>query len=32
LPARNAQICSSLVASESSMLMINFQHLDPFPL
>ena len=28
LPARNARICSRLVASESSMLMINTQHPD----
>ena len=28
LPARNARICSRLVVSESSMLMINPQHPD----
>jgi hypothetical protein len=29
LPARNSRICSMLVASESSMLMINPQHPGP---
>ena len=29
LPAKNARICSRLLASESSMLMINPQHPGP---